>query len=73
VFHRLGQAKFDNGGSVFSLSQFFPQPQLPQKMKLASKVVEIDSKIMYIITHLLKSLGQNCAEKIFNFEIKMFK
>jgi hypothetical protein len=32
----------DNGGSV--LSQFLLLPQLPQKMKLASKVVKIDSK-----------------------------
>jgi hypothetical protein len=37
------QAKFDNGGSILSSSQFLLLPQLPQKMKLASKVVKIDS------------------------------
>jgi hypothetical protein len=44
VFHRFRQAKFDNGGSILSSSQFLLLPQLPQKMKLASKVVKIDSK-----------------------------
>jgi hypothetical protein len=31
VFHRFRQVKFDNGGSVLSLSQFLLLPQLPQK------------------------------------------
>ena len=44
VFHRLRQAKFDNGGSILSSSQFLILPQLPEKLKLASKVVKIDSK-----------------------------
>jgi hypothetical protein len=44
VFHRFRQAKFDNGGSILSSSQVLLQPQLPQKMKLASKMVKIDSK-----------------------------
>jgi hypothetical protein len=44
VFHRFREAKFDNGGSILSWSQFSPLPQLPQKMKLTSKVVKIDSK-----------------------------
>jgi hypothetical protein len=44
VFHRFREAKFDNGGSILSWSQFLPLPQLPQKMKLTSKVVKIDSK-----------------------------
>ena len=43
-FQRFRQAKFDSGGSILSSSQFLLLPQLPQKMKLASKVVEIDSK-----------------------------
>jgi len=30
-FHRLGQAKFPNGGSILGLSQFSILPQLPQK------------------------------------------
>jgi hypothetical protein len=44
VFHRFREAKFDIGGSILSWSQFSPLPQLPQKMKLTSKVVKIDSK-----------------------------
>jgi hypothetical protein len=40
VFQRFRQAKFDNGGSTLSLSQFLLLPRLPQKMKLASKVVK---------------------------------
>jgi hypothetical protein len=46
VFHRFRQAKFANGGSNLSSSQFFILPQLPQKMKLVSKVVKIDPKII---------------------------
>jgi hypothetical protein len=44
VFHRFGQAKFDNGGSILSKSQLSLLPQLPQKMKLTSKVDKIDPK-----------------------------
>jgi hypothetical protein len=44
VFQRFRQAKFDNGGSILSSSQFSLLPQLPYKMKLAYKVVKIDSK-----------------------------
>jgi hypothetical protein len=44
VFHRFREAKFDNSGSILSWSQFSPLSQLPQKMKLTSKVVKIDSK-----------------------------
>jgi hypothetical protein len=50
TFHRFRQAKFDKGGLILSLSQFLLLPQLPQKMKLASKVVEIDSKIIGSLT-----------------------
>ncbi len=43
VFHRFRQAKFDNAGSILSSSQFsLSLSRL--KMKLASKVVKIDSK-----------------------------
>ncbi len=44
VFQRFRQVKFDNGGSILSASQFLLLPQLPKKMKLASKVVKIDSE-----------------------------
>jgi hypothetical protein len=38
--------KFANGGSILGSSQFLILPQLPQKMKLMSKVVKVDSKII---------------------------
>jgi hypothetical protein len=44
VFHRFRQAKFANGRLILSLSQFLILPQLPHEMKLASKIVKIDSK-----------------------------
>jgi hypothetical protein len=47
LFHQFRQAKFANGGSILSSSQFSILPQLPQKMKLASKVVKIDPKIIF--------------------------
>jgi hypothetical protein len=40
------QAKFVNDGSILSPSQFLLLPELPQKMKLESKVVKADSKII---------------------------
>ncbi len=43
VFQGFKQAKSANGGSILSLSQFLILPQLPQKMKLASKVVKVDA------------------------------
>ncbi len=46
VFQGFNKAKFANGGSILSSSQFSILPQLAQKMKLASKVVKIDSKII---------------------------
>jgi hypothetical protein len=46
VFQGFIKAKFPNGGSILSSSQFSILPQLAQKMKLASKVVKIDSKII---------------------------
>jgi hypothetical protein len=46
VFQGFRQAKSANGGSILTLCQFLILPQLPQKMKLASKVVKVDSKII---------------------------
>jgi hypothetical protein len=63
VFHRFRKAKFAYSGSVLSSSQFSILPQLPQKMKLASKVVKIDPKIIVSLpkiqipeTHCRKSM-----------------
>jgi len=44
--HQFGQAKFACGGKVLGSSRFLLLPQLPQKTKLASKVVKIDLKII---------------------------
>ncbi len=44
VFHRFRQAKFANGSSIISLSQFLLLLQLTQKTKLTLKVFKIDSK-----------------------------
>jgi hypothetical protein len=46
VFQGFSKAKSANGGSILSSSQFLILPQLPQKIKLASKVVKVDSKIV---------------------------
>jgi hypothetical protein len=46
VFQGFSKAKSANGGSILSSSQFLILPQLPQKIKFASKVVEVDSKII---------------------------
>jgi len=45
AFHRFGQAKFPDGGSVLGSSQFSILSQLPLKTILGLKVVKIDSKI----------------------------
>ena len=42
VFHRFGQTNFAYGGQVLGSSQFLVLPQLPEKTKLASKVVKIN-------------------------------
>jgi hypothetical protein len=42
AFHRFGQAKFPEGGSVLGSSQFSILPRLPM---LGLKVVKIDPKI----------------------------
>ncbi len=46
VFQAFSKAKSANSGSIFSSSQFLKLPQLPQKIKLASKLVQVDSKII---------------------------
>ncbi len=46
VFKGFSKAKSANGGSILSSSQFLVLPQLPQKIKLASKVVKVDTKII---------------------------
>jgi hypothetical protein len=46
VFQGFSKAKSANGGSILSSSQFLSLPQLPQKIKLASKVVKVNSKII---------------------------
>ena len=49
AFHRFGQAKFPDGGSVFGSSQFSILSQLPSKMLLDSKVVKINPKIIILL------------------------
>ena len=46
VFQGFSKAKSANLGLILTLSQFLILPQLPQKIKLASKVVKVDSKII---------------------------
>ncbi len=48
VFQEFSKAKSANGGLILSLSQFLILPQL-QKIKLASKVVKVDSKIIILL------------------------
>jgi hypothetical protein len=45
----LSESVKRNGGLILRLSQFLLLSQLPQKMKLASKVDKIDSKIIITI------------------------
>jgi len=52
AFHGFGQAKFHDGGSVLSSSQFLLLPQLTLKMMLNLKVVKFDGKISSkFVTH----------------------
>jgi hypothetical protein len=53
VFQGFSKAKFTNGGSNLSSSQFSILPQLAQKMKLTSKVVKIDPKIIISLPKIL--------------------
>ncbi len=51
VFQGFSKAKSKsaNGGWILSTSKFLILPQLPQKIKLASKVVKVDSKIIILL------------------------
>jgi len=42
VFHGFGQAKFADGGLILGLSQLSLRSELPLKILLDLKVVEID-------------------------------
>ena len=55
MFHRFGQAKFAYGSQVSGSSQFRLLPQLPEKTKLALKVVKINKKVI-ISRHESKSV-----------------
>jgi hypothetical protein len=44
VFQGFSKAKSANGGSILSSSQFLILPQLPQKIKLASKWSKLTQK-----------------------------
>jgi hypothetical protein len=46
TYQRFRQAKFPDGGLVLALSQFSLLPQLPPKILLDSKVVNIDPNII---------------------------
>jgi hypothetical protein len=46
VFQGFRQAKSANAASILSSRQFLILPKLPQKMKLTSKVVKVDLKII---------------------------
>ena len=48
-FHRFGQAKFLDGGSILSASQFFVLPQLHPKTMCSLKEVKIVSKISNVL------------------------
>ena len=72
AFHRFWQAKIAYGGLVLGSSQFLILTQLPSKMRLASKLVKIDSKIiisLYSSKSLTLSVVQTCqglGQKIFH-------
>jgi hypothetical protein len=52
VFHQFRQAKFAYDGSILSSSQFLLLPQPPRKVELASKVVKVDSKIIFSLPEI---------------------
>ncbi len=56
LFQGFSKAKFAYGGSILSSSQFLILPQLPQKMRLTSKVVKIDPKIIILLPKKLTIL-----------------
>jgi len=49
VFHKFGQAKFPDGGSVLGSSQFSVLTQLPLKTMLSLKEGKIDWKISHLL------------------------
>jgi hypothetical protein len=49
VFQGFSKAKSANGGSILSSSQVLILPQLPQKMKLTSKVVKINPQKIILL------------------------
>jgi len=49
AFHRFGQAKFPDGGSILGSKQFLILSQLPSKILLNSKVVKINQKIIILL------------------------
>jgi hypothetical protein len=61
VLQEFSKAKSANGGSILSLSKFFILPQLPQKIKLTSKVVKVDLKIIIWLPKISKSLKLTVA------------
>jgi hypothetical protein len=69
----MRQAKFANGGLILSLSQFSILPQLPQKMKLVSKEVKIDPKIIVSLlsSKSLKLTVGGCERVHLNMLIKI--
>jgi hypothetical protein len=50
VFQGFSKAKSANGGSILSSRQFLILPQLPQKIKLASKVVKDGQRNNHLAT-----------------------
>jgi hypothetical protein len=64
VFQGYSKAKSANGGSILSSSQFLILPQLPQKIKLASKVVKVDSKIIISLPKI-KTPETHCMYCVF--------
>ncbi len=66
VLHRFSQAKFPNDD--FKL-QFLLPTQLSRKMKLASKVVKIDSKIIISKAKILSQSYQSLISSFFQFSL----
>ena len=62
LIHRFVQNKFAYGGPVLGLSQFLLLPQLPQKLTLSSKVVEIIIS-SWKSKSVIHSVGQHIAVK----------
>jgi hypothetical protein len=52
LFRQFRQAKFANGGSILSSSQFLLLPQLPRKMEFATKVVKSALEIIILLSKI---------------------